>query len=165
MAMKNVPAGSAEAKASGRPGWDSYMMELARLAASRSTCTRRQVGCIVERAHRLVCTGYNGSPSGAPHCTDAGCRRAGLQSGDRLDLCRAVHAEANAVAQAARHGVPLDGATAHVTCQPCAACARLLVQAGISRIVWAEGYPAPDAIKVLEESGFAVGGREARKVL
>ncbi len=165
MAMKNVPAGRAEAKASGRPGWDSYMMELASLAASRSTCTRRHVGAVIERNHRLVCTGYNGSPSGAPHCTDAGCVREGLQSGERLDLCRAVHAEANAVAQAARHGVSLDGCTAHVTCQPCANCARLLVQAGISRIVWAEGYPAPDAIRVLEESGFAVGGREARRVL
>jgi len=148
-----------------RPSWDDYFMELARIASRRTTCNRRQVGCVVERAHRLVCTGYNGSPSGAPHCTDAGCRREGLESGDRLDLCRAVHAEANAVAQAARHGVSLDGCTAHVTCQPCAGCARLLAQAGIVRIVWGEGYPAPDAIAVLEESGYAVGDHEARKIV
>ena len=148
-----------------RPSWDEYFMSLAGIVARRTPCTHRAVGCVIERAHRLVCTGYNGSPAGAPHCTDAGCAREGVPSGGRLDLCRAVHAEANAVAQAARHGVSLEGCTAHVTCQPCAGCARLLVQAGISRIVWAEGYPAPDAIGVLEESGYAVGDHEARRIL
>ena len=150
---------------SARPSWDEYFMELARIASRRTTCTRRKVGCVLERGRRVLATGYNGSPSGAPHCTDAGCRREGLQSGERLDLCRAVHAEANAVAQAARHGVSLEGATAHVTCQPCAGCARLLAQAGIVRIVWAEGYPAPDAVAVLEESGLAVGDHEARRIV
>lgn len=147
-----------------RQSWDSYFVAIARLVATRSTCRRRQVGAVMVRERRLVACGFNGAPHRAPHCLDFGCAREGLPSGGRLDLCRAVHAEANCIAQAARFGAALKGADCYVTCQPCAGCARLLVQAGVERIVWAEGYPAPDAIDVLEDSGYAVADHEARRI-
>ena len=148
-----------------RQSWDDYFAAIARLVATRSTCRRRQVGAVMVREKRIVACGFNGSPHRAPHCLDIGCAREGLPSGDRLDLCRAVHAEANCIAQAARFGVSLKDAACYVTCQPCAGCARLLVQAGVERIVWAEGYPAPDAVKVLEDAGYAAADHEARRIL
>ncbi len=143
-----------------RPGWDEYFSSLASFVASRSTCLSRKVGAVAVKDKRVLATGYNGSCSGAPHCGDVGCLREGAPSGTALHQCRAVHAEANAVAQAARFGAALEGATIYVTCQPCASCCKLLMQAGIVRIVWAEGYPDGLALTLARECGWTVAQNE-----
>jgi len=148
-----------------RASWDSYFLGLAKHVAERSTCLRRQVGCLMVRDRRILATGYNGSPSKAPHCIDVGCARSGVPSGERLDLCRAIHAEANAVAMAAKVGIPLDGATAYVTVRPCAGCMRLLIQAGVERVVWDGSYPDEETVKVAKESGFETRNGEIRRMV
>lgn len=148
-----------------RPDWDEYMMLVAELAAVRSTCLRRRVGCVLSKHHHILSTGYNGAPSGAPHCREIGCIREerGVPSGERAELCRAAHAEMNAVAQAARYGTPLEGATAYVTCQPCAMCLKVLVQSGVERIVWKDGYADRLALALAEECGWTVERNEMTK--
>ena len=148
-----------------RASWDAYFLGLAGHVAERSTCLRRQVGCLMVRDRRILATGYNGSPSKAPHCIDVGCARSGVPSGERLYLCRAVHAEVNAVAMAAKVGVPLDGATAYVTVRPCAGCMRLLIQAGVERVVWEGSYPDEETVKVAKESGFETRSGEIRRMV
>ncbi len=105
-----------------RPGWDEYFMEIARVVAQRATCLRRKVGALVVRDCRILSTGYNGAPSGLAHCLDSGCLRDRLSipSGERHELCRGLHAEQNAIIQAAVHGVTLKGGTIYITHQPCA---------------------------------------------
>jgi len=147
-----------------RASWDGYFLGLAQYVATRSTCIRRRVGCVMVRGKRALATGYNGAPSGAPHCLDIGCAREGLPSGERLDLCRAVHAEANALAQAARFGISLEGATAYVTIRPCAGCMRLLIQAGVERVVWRGDYPDEETIKVAKESGYEAGNGYVKRI-
>ena len=145
----------------GRPSWDEYFMSMAKLAAGRSTCLRRKVGCVLARDRRVLATGYNGAPSGVPHCEEAGCvrERLGVPSGKRTELCRAVHAEQNAAAQAARFGISLEGCTAYVTCQPCAACMKTLMQAGVRAIVWdGDEYPDTLGLELAAEAGWAVRG-------
>lgn len=117
-----------------RESWDAYFMRLARQAATRSTCDRRHVGAVIVREHFILATGYNGSLPGAPHCTDVG---HDMHDGHCV---RTVHAEANAICQAARNGVRTDGATAFVTASPCLSCLKLLVSAGVRRVVWADDY-------------------------
>ena len=104
-----------------RVSWDEYFLQIAALAATRSTCLRRNVGCVLVRDRHVLATGYNGVPAKAPHCADKGCLRQELHipSGQRMDICRAVHAEANAIAQCAKLGVCVQGATAYVTVTPC----------------------------------------------
>lgn len=122
-------------------------MEIARTVASRSTCPRASVGCVLTRERRILTTGYNGAPSGIAHCTDAGCKMVN-------DHCqRATHAEANAIVQAALHGVSVAGATAYCTHHPCINCSKLFVSAGIKQIVYATPYPDPVAIELLDEAG------------
>ena len=147
-----------------RASWDAYFLGLAEHVATRTTCIRRRVGCVMVRGKRVLATGYNGAPSGAPHCTDVGCARSGLPSGERLDLCRAVHAEANALAQAARFGISLEGATAFVTIRPCAGCMRLLIQAGVERVVWRGEYPDETTVQVAKESGYESGNGYIRRI-
>lgn len=147
-----------------RASWDTYFQSMAVMASTRSTCLSREVGCVIVRDKRIISTGYNGACSGAPHCEDVGCLRKGVPSGTALHQCRANHAEANAVAQAARFGTSLEGATAYVTCQPCASCFKLLMQAGIVRIVWATGYPDSLALTLARECGWEVGESEMRKI-
>ena len=147
-----------------RASWDGYFLGLAEHVATRTTCLRRRVGCVMVRGKRVLATGYNGAPSGAPHCTDVGCAREGLPSGERLDLCRAVHAEANALAQAARFGISLEGATAYVTIRPCAGCMRLLIQAGVERVVFGDGYPDEETINVARASGYEAGDGYIRRI-
>lgn len=137
-----------------RQSWDDYFLAHAELTATRSTCVRRHVGCVMVRDHHIVACGYNGAPRKAPHCTDVGCARNGIPSGERLDLCRAVHAEANALAQAARFGISLEGAACYVTIRPCCHCMRLLIQAGVERVVWHGEYPDVETVKVCRESGY-----------
>ncbi len=137
-----------------RPSWDAYFMGIARLVSTRSTCLRREVGAVIVRERRILTTGYNGPPRGIAHCDVVGCLREqmGVPSGQRLDICRALHAEQNAIIQAALHGVSTEGAMIYVTHQPCFTCAKMIINAGIVRVVYGEGYPDELARQVLEEA-------------
>ena len=148
-----------------RESWDEYFMRIAKAVATRSTCLRRQVGTVMVRDRRIVSCGYNGSPAKAPHCLDIGCAREGIPSGEKLDKCRAAHSEASAICQAARFGISLEGATAYVTVRPCAGCMRLLIQAGVERIVFEGSYPDEATVKVAKESGFEARNGEIRRVV
>ncbi len=141
-----------------RVSWDEYFLQIATLAATRSTCLRRNVGCVLVRDRHVLATGYNGVPAKAPHCADKGCLRQerNIPSGQRMDICRAVHAEANAIAQCAKLGVCVQGATAYVTVTPCSKCAALLVQAGVTAVVSSGVYPDEDTKAILEEANVTV---------
>jgi len=141
-------------KGRGRPGWDEYFLEIAQVIAKRSTCLRRQVGAVIVRDRRILTTGYNGAPSGLSHCLDIGCLRdqLGIASGTRHEACRALHSEMNAIIQAAQHGVSTNGATLYCTSQPCSVCARMLINAGIARIVYIGDYPDEFAMSLLKEA-------------
>ncbi len=141
-----------------RPPWDKYFMEIARLVASRSTCLRRKVGAVVVKDKRVLATGYNGAPSGVSHCSEVGClrERLGVPSGERHELCRGLHAEQNAIIQAALHGVSLRGACIYTTTFPCVICSKMLINAGITTIYYAEGYPDELSYRMLEEAGVRI---------
>jgi dCMP deaminase len=137
-----------------RPSWDEYFVGIARQVATRSTCLRRSVGAVIVRDRRILTTGYNGPPKGVEHCDVNGCLREqmGIPSGQRLDICRALHAEQNAIIQAALHGVSTQGSAIYVTLQPCFTCAKMIINAGIERVVCAEGYPDEMAREILTEA-------------
>lgn len=139
-----------------RPAWDDYFMEIARLVASRSTCLRRQVGAVMVKDKNILATGYNGTPSGITHCAEVGClrQRLGVPSGERHELCRGLHAEQNAIIQAAKHGVNIDGATLYCTNTPCIICSKMLINSGIRRIVCRDGYPDQLSTEMLAEAGI-----------
>ncbi|MBQ4649092.1 MAG: cytidine/deoxycytidylate deaminase family protein [Firmicutes bacterium] len=142
-----------------RPSWDEYFMEMAELTAKRSSCMRRNVGAVIVKDKRAVATGYNGAPVGLPHCEEkGGCLRQqlGVPSGQRHELCRALHAEQNAIIQAASMGHAIEGGTIYITHQPCVICAKMIVNAGIKRIVVKEGYPDELAVEILDEAGLKV---------
>ena len=139
-----------------RPNQDDYFMEIASVVAKRSTCLRNQVGALFVKDKRLLTTGYNGAPAGLPHCEDVGCAREGVASGTRHELCRAVHAEQNAIIQAALHGVSIEGATLYCTHQPCILCAKMMINAKVSRVVYAKSYPDDTALRFLAEGGIVV---------
>lgn len=141
-----------------RPSWDEYFMDITRRVASRSTCLRRAVGAIIVHDKRIIATGYNGGPSGLSHCLDIGCLREqlGIPSGQQHELCRGIHAEQNAIIQAARYGLPIDGSVLYCTTQPCTQCTKMIINAGITEIVYGEGYPDDLARQLLEESGMVV---------
>lgn len=141
----------------GRPDWDEYFLRLAELAATRSTCLRRQVGAVLVSGRRVLATGYNGAPRGLPHCLEVGCLREKLQipSGQRHEICRAIHAEQNAILQAAQYGVAVKAATLYCTNQPCAICAKLILNLDVSRLVLRDSYPDQLAESLLGEAGFA----------
>jgi dCMP deaminase len=138
-----------------RPAWDDYFMEIAQVVSTRSTCLRRRVGAILVQDKRILATGYNGVPSGLTHCAVVGCLREQYKvpSGERHELCRGLHAEQNAIIQCALHGVSLKGATLYSTTRPCVLCSKMLVNAGIRRIVFQGSYPDDLALKILEEAG------------
>jgi dCMP deaminase len=125
-------------------------MDIARTVATRATCPRAAVGAVLTREHRILTTGYNGAPRGVAHCSEAGCL---LVHGH---CQRATHAEANAIVQGALHGVGLAGATAYCTHEPCVNCTKLLISAGVERIVYATAYPDPIAAALLAEAGVTV---------
>jgi len=141
-----------------RPSWDEYFMRIAILAATRSTCLRRQVGAVLVKDKRVLATGYNGSPAGLEHCLDIGCLREelGIPSGERHELCRAIHAEQNAIVQAATSGTSIEGATLYCTTSPCVLCAKLLINSGIKEIYAGEGYPDDLSRKMLDEAEIQV---------
>jgi dCMP deaminase len=139
-----------------RPSWDEYFMSIADMVKTRSTCTRRQVGAVIVKDKRILTTGYNGTPAGLKHCSEVGCLREqlGIPSGQRHELCRGIHAEQNAIIQAANFGVPIQGGTIYVTLSPCILCTKMLINAGITRIVTKEAYNDELALKMLEETGI-----------
>lgn len=141
-----------------RPSWDQYFMDITRLVATRSTCMRRQVGAILVKDRNILATGYNGVPSGISHCDTVGCLRERLKvpSGERHELCRGLHAEQNAIIQAARHGINIDNSTLYCTTMPCIICTKMLINAGISTIIYAEGYADDLAREMLAETGIKI---------
>ena len=142
-----------------RKSWDEYFMEIAEIVKTRSTCLRRQVGAVIVKDNRIITTGYNGAPSGLKHCTEiGGCERARLNipSGQRHELCRALHAEQNAIIQAATLGHSIEGASIYITHQPCVICAKMIINAGIERIVVKEGYPDELSVQILKEAGLKI---------
>lgn len=141
-----------------RPTWDQYFIDITHLVATRSTCLRRQVGALLVKDRNILATGYNGTPSGIRHCEETGCLRERLNvpSGERHELCRGLHAEQNAIIQAARHGVNIDGSTLYCTTMPCIICTKMLINAGIKRIVYDEGYADQLAGEMVSEAGIEV---------
>ncbi len=137
-----------------RPKWDDYFMDIVDIVKNRSTCLRRHVGAIIVKDTRILATGYNGAPAGCRHCVDIGCLREerGIPSGERHELCRALHAEQNAIVQAAQHGVSIDGGTIYVTAQPCVICSKLIINAGIKRVVYSGEYPDELSKQLLNEA-------------
>lgn len=125
-----------------RPSWHDYFTEITSLVATRSTCMRRKVGAILVKNKRILATGYNGAPSGIPHCLDVGCLREelGVPSGERHELCRGLHAEQNAILQAAHYGIPVEGTDLYCTNLPCSICTKMIINAGIRRVYYMEGY-------------------------
>lgn len=123
-------------------------MELTEVVAKRSTCLRRQIGAVIVRDKRILTTGYNGAPAGVKHCSEVGCLREQrhIPSGERHELCRAIHAEQNAIIQGALHGVGLGGSTLYCSNHPCVLCAKMLINAGITKVVYRDEYP--DQLKI-----------------
>lgn len=133
-------------------------MEIAHLVKKRSTCIRRQVGAVLVKDKNILATGYNGAPSGIEHCLDRGCLREQMHipSGERHEICRGLHAEQNAIIQAAKHGTGIEGSTIYCTNQPCGICAKMIINAGVREIVFEDGYPDGLAAEMLKESGIMV---------
>ena len=139
-----------------RPGWDRYFMDIAQVAASRSNCSRRQVAAVLVRDKRIISTGYNGTPRGVRNCNEGGCPRCNSDapSGSHLTECLCSHAEENAIVQAAYHGIMVKGATLYTTYSPCLLCAKMIINAGIREVVYAERYSIDDTSRrILNEAG------------
>ncbi|MBS3098555.1 dCMP deaminase family protein [Candidatus Woesearchaeota archaeon] len=139
-----------------RPSWDKYFMKIATLVAERSTCRRHHVGAVIVRDKRILTTGYNGAPSGVKDCLELGCLRdeKNIKSGERHEICRAIHAEQNAIIQAGLHGVTIEGSTIYCTHPPCILCAKMLANAKVKRYVTAGEYPDEEAKKLMKEVGI-----------
>ena len=141
-----------------RPTWDEYFMEMAELARKRSTCLRRHVGAVIVKDNRVIATGYNGVPKGIRHCEETGCLRQQLNvpSGKMHELCRGLHAEQNAIIQAACMGSSIEGGTLYCTTQPCVICTKMIINAGIRRVVIRESYPDALAQEMAAEAGLVI---------
>ena len=137
-----------------RPSWDEYFMAIVKEVATRSTCRRRQIGAVIVKDKRILATGYNGAPSGLAHCLEVGCLRdaRGIGSGERHEICRGLHAEQNAIIQAALHGVSIKGAAIYATHQPCTLCAKMIINSGIRHILYLSPYPDELAVELLKEA-------------
>ncbi|UCE38437.1 MAG: cytidine/deoxycytidylate deaminase family protein [Thermoplasmata archaeon] len=141
-----------------RPSIDEYFMKMAHLAKERSTCLRRKVGAVITKDKRVLSTGYNGAPKGLPHCEEVGCVRENLDvpTGERHELCRGVHAEQNAIIQAAVFGTSIKDGKIYTTNHPCVVCAKLLINASISEIIYDDDYIDELAKEVLRQSNVKV---------
>lgn len=139
-----------------RPEWDDYFLKIATLVAERSTCLRHHVGAVIVRNKRILTTGYNGAAAGTRDCLELGCLRNELKipSGTQQQVCRAIHAEQNAIIQAALHGVSIEGASIYCTHSPCIICAKMVANAGIKRFVTKTDYPDPQFKALFEECGI-----------
>ncbi len=144
------------AKTENRPSWETYFMNITNLVAQRSTCLRRAVGAVLVKDKRILSTGYNGAPTNLKHCLEVGCLREqmGVESGKMHELCRGIHAEQNAIIQAAYHGVSVKGAVIYCTNQPCSICARMIINAGIVKIYYQSGYADSLAKELLAEANI-----------
>ena len=133
-------------------------MIITKEVASRSTCIRRHVGAILVKEKRILATGYNGAPAGLRHCGEIGCLRenSSIPSGQRHELCRGLHAEQNVIIQAAFHGIPIVGSTLYCTNKPCVICSKMLINAGIKKVVFLEGYDDKLADEMLAEAGVEI---------
>jgi dCMP deaminase len=141
-----------------RPDWDTYFLKITADVSERATCVKRRVGAIIVKNNRILSTGYNGAPKGFAHCTEATCIRQqmGLPSGQRHELCRGLHAEQNAIIQAAVHGVSIEGGTMYCNYQPCAICVKMIINAGIKKLVYTGGYPDELAQEMMKTSALEV---------
>ncbi|MGD9105752.1 MAG: cytidine/deoxycytidylate deaminase family protein [Desulfobacterales bacterium] len=139
-----------------RPSWQTYFMDITFLVAKRSTCLRRAVGALIVKDKRILSTGYNGAPTGLKHCLEIGCLREKLNvpSGEKHELCRGIHAEQNAIIQAAYHGVCIKDATLFCTNIPCSICAKMIINAGIKQICYHSGYADAMSKEMLTEAGI-----------
>ena len=138
--------------------WDQRFMDMAKMVGSWSSCFRqnRQIGAVIVRNKRIITTGYNGAPAGVKSCVERGeClrRKLNIPSGTQHELCYAIHAEQNAIIQAAKLGISIEGATLYCTHQPCVICAKMIVNSGISRVIYGEGYPDAFALKIFDLAG------------
>ncbi|MCP3942259.1 MAG: cytidine deaminase [Desulfobacteraceae bacterium] len=140
--------------ASTRPSWHEYFMGITDLVASRATCTRRKVGAVLVKEKRILCSGYNGAPAGVSHCSQTGCLREKLNvpSGEKHELCRGVHAEQNAIIQAAYHGICVNGSVLYCTNQPCSICAKMIINAGIKAVYFKDGYDDPLSLEMFDQA-------------
>ena len=141
--------------------WDARFMELSRVISNWASCYKanRKIGCVIVKNKRIMTTGYNGAPAGVRTCVERGeCLREklGIASGTKQEICYATHAEQNAIIQAARLGSSIDGATLYCTHQPCTICSKMIVNAGIKRVVYKEGYPDDFAVEILKEGGISL---------
>lgn len=141
-----------------RPGWDEYFMQIAEVIKTRSTCLRRQVGAVIVKDHRILATGYNGVPSNISHCIDQTCVRQELNipSGERHELCRGMHAEQNAIVQAAKYGINIGGSTLYCTTQPCVICTKMIVSSGITKVIYKGRYSDELALQMMKEADIAI---------
>lgn len=141
-----------------RPSWDEYFIRITQEVSERSTCLRRKVGAILVRDKRILATGYNGAPKGLQHCDVVGCQREkmGAPAGKNHEICRGLHAEMNALLQAAEYGTPIAGAVLYSTTHPCSLCAKMLINAGIKRVVVNDDYPDSYGKKLLQEAGVEI---------
>jgi dCMP deaminase len=133
-------------------------MAFAKLAQTRASCLRRQVGAVIVKDNMVLTTGYNGAPRGLPHAAEVGCLRdqLGVPSGERHELCRGLHAEQNAIIQAARHGIRIEGAVLYCTTHPCVICMKMVINAGLQKVYYLHGYPDAIAKQIIAEANFAV---------
>jgi dCMP deaminase len=141
-----------------RPSWPEYFMAITKMVAKRSTCLRRHVGAVLVKEKRILATGYNGAPAGLRHCEEVGCLRqeTSIPSGERHELCRGLHAEQNAIIQAAYHGISIAGSTLYCTNKPCVICSKMLINAGIKKIIYEQGYDDPLADQMLTEADIEI---------
>jgi len=148
--------GSSSATPRKRPSLDEYFMRIAHLVGTRSTCLRRVVGAVVVKDKHILSTGYNGAPAGMKHCEETGCLREkhGVPSGQKHELCRGVHAEQNAIIQAAAFGTPMRGSVIYSTTYPCTICAKMIINAGIVEVIFDVDYEDPLSKALFEESGM-----------
>ena len=142
------------ADTSPRPSWHEYFMGITDLVAGSATCTRRKVGAVLVKEKRILCSGYNGAPANVPHCKETGCLREQLNvpSGEKHELCRGVHAEQNAIIQAAFHGISVNGSVLYCTNQPCSICAKMIINAGIKIVYFREGYHDSLSLEMFDQA-------------
>ena len=139
-----------------RISWPEYFFEFANLASQRSTCLRRKVGAVIVKDKMVIATGYNGPPRGVPHCSEVGCVRqiANVPSGERHELCRGLHAEQNAIIQAARSGLNINGSELYCSTKPCSICTKMIINAGIKKVFYVTEYNDPLTEQLAKESGL-----------
>ena len=141
-----------------RPSWNEYFISITKMVANRSTCLRRYVGAVLVKEKRILATGYNGAPAGLKHCEEVGCLRenSSIPSGTRHELCRGLHAEQNAIIQAAYHGISIGGSILYCTNKPCVICTKMLINAGVTNVFYIDGYDDPLSDEMLAEAGIQI---------